>query len=38
MTINGRKIKDNLTEQQIENLKKYGALNFQSAGQTRKSK
>jgi hypothetical protein len=38
MTINGRKIKENLTAEQIENLQKYGAIKFKSAGAVRKSK
>lgn len=31
-----RKIRTDLTPEQIENLKKYGAVEFKSAGATRK--
>jgi hypothetical protein len=37
MTINGRKVKDNLTPEQLAKLQEYGAVDFKSAGATRKT-
>jgi hypothetical protein len=38
MTINGRKVRDNLTAEEIARLEKYGAVEFKSAGAIRKGK
>jgi hypothetical protein len=37
MTQNGRKIRDNLTAEEKARLEKYGAIEFKSAGATRKT-
>jgi hypothetical protein len=36
MTINGRKVKDNLTAEQLAKLAEYGSIDFKSAGAVRK--
>ncbi len=36
--VNGRKVRSDLTKEEIERLEKYGSVDFKSAGTVRKSK